>query len=50
MQDLPIDPDFLSILVCPETHQPVAVADAAILERVNAAVSAGRAVTRGARR
>ena len=46
MQDSPIDPDFLSILVCPETHQPVALADAATLDRVNAAVGAGRALTR----
>lgn len=42
-----LDQDLLDILVCPETHQPVAVADSEVLERVNAAVADGRAVTRG---
>lgn len=37
-----IDEDLLSILACPATHQPLAHADAALLERVNQAVSQGR--------
>lgn len=42
-----LDQDLLDILVCPETHQPVTVADSEVLERVNAAVADERAVTRG---
>ena len=37
----PIDPELLSILVCPETHQPLAEADAALVESVNARIAAG---------
>jgi uncharacterized protein YbaR (Trm112 family) len=36
-----IDAELLEILVCPETHQPVRLADDALIARVNAAVSAG---------
>lgn len=36
-----IDKDLLSILACPDTHQPLALADAARLERVNARIRAG---------
>lgn len=42
-----IDPQLLDILVCPESRQPVAMAGAEVLERLNAAVAAGSAVTRG---
>lgn len=42
-----LDQDLLDILVCPETHQPVAVAGSEVLARVNAAVDKGRAATRG---
>lgn len=42
-----LDQDLLDILVCPETHQPVTVADSEVLARVNAAVADGRAATRG---
>ena len=42
-----IDPQLLDILVCPESRQPVAMADAEVLERLNAAVAAGSAVTLG---
>ena len=38
-----IDKELLAILACPETHQPLAVADAALLERVNARIKAGQA-------
>lgn len=30
-----IDPGLLQILCCPETHQPIAEADAALLSEVN---------------
>jgi len=38
-----IDKELLAILACPETHQPLAVADAALLARVNARIAAGGA-------
>lgn len=44
---MPLDQELLDILVCPETKEPIAVAGAAVLERVNAAVAEGRAATRG---
>ncbi len=42
-----IDPELLAILVCPETKQPLSVADGALLESINAAVAAGNLQTRG---
>ncbi len=36
-----VDPQLLEILVCPETKQPVREAEASLLSRVNAAISAG---------
>ena len=42
-----IDPELLAILVCPETKQPLTVASAELLERLNAKVTDGSAVTRG---
>ena len=42
-----IDPQLLDILVCPDSKQPVAMASAEVLERLNAAVAAGSAVTLG---
>ena len=42
-----LDPELLAILVCPETKQPLSVADADLLDRVNAAVAAGGTTTRG---
>jgi uncharacterized protein len=44
-----VDPELLEILVCPETKKPVHLADDALMERVNRAVSEGRLVTRGGR-
>ena len=41
-----IDKDLLSILACPETHQPLAEAGADLLKRVNDQVAAGSAKTR----
>lgn len=36
-----VDAELVAILACPETHQPVSVADEALVQRVNQAVSAG---------
>ena len=36
-----VNPELLEILVCPETRQPVARADAALLARLNAEIEAG---------
>jgi uncharacterized protein YbaR (Trm112 family) len=36
-----IDKELLAILACPETHQPLALADTALLQRVNARIAAG---------
>ncbi len=42
-----IDPQLLEILCCPETKQPVALVDAAVIDRVNAAIQARTVKTRG---
>ena len=42
-----IAPDLLSILVCPETHQPVKIAEAALVENVNRLIAAGQVTNRG---
>lgn len=44
---MPLDKELLDILVCPDTKAPVAMADAGVLERLNAAVAEGRAKTLG---
>lgn len=36
-----IDPKLLEILVCPETHQPVKLADAELLKSLNERIKAG---------
>ena len=41
-----IDQQLLSILVCPETHQPVRRADAGLLASVNEAIESGVLVNR----
>ena len=38
---MPIDPDLLSILICPESKQPLREADAALIESLNGRVDAG---------
>lgn len=45
-----VDQALLDILVCPETKQPVRSADAALLDRLNAAIREGSVTTRGGRR
>jgi uncharacterized protein YbaR (Trm112 family) len=42
-----VDQALLDILVCPETKQPLQVADAALLERVNASLAKGSLTNRG---
>jgi uncharacterized protein len=42
-----VDPELLEILVCPETHLPVRLADEALLERINGEITEGRLRTRG---
>lgn len=44
-----IDKDLLAILACPETHQSLAEADAALLARVNAWIAGGKATNKGGR-
>lgn len=36
-----IDPELLEILVCPENHQPVKLAEQPTLEELNARIKAG---------
>lgn len=36
-----IHPDLLSIIACPESRQPLSLADAALLEKLNAAIAGG---------
>jgi uncharacterized protein len=42
-----VDAELLAILVCPETHAAVSLADAGVLARVNAAIAGGTLRTRG---
>lgn len=42
-----IDRDFLKILACPETKQPLAEADAALVARVNEQIARGGLQNRG---
>ena len=44
-----VSPDLLEILVCPETKQPVAPEEPALLARLNEEIRAGRVRTRGGR-
>ena len=36
-----VDPGLIKILRCPETHQPVSEADAALVAKLNESVAAG---------
>ena len=44
---MPIENDLIEILVCPETRQPVHLAPAETLEKINAEIEAGRLRNRG---
>jgi len=41
-----LDKDLLEILACPETKEPVALADDELVAKVNAAIEAGRVKSR----
>lgn len=41
MSEPTIDPELLEILACPETRQPLALADGALIESVNARIAGG---------
>ncbi|MDE2975606.1 MAG: hypothetical protein OXU64_12945 [Gemmatimonadota bacterium] len=41
-----LDPELLAILVCPESKQPVAMAEPELLDRLNTAAESGRVFTR----
>lgn len=38
---MPIDPELLAILVCPETHQPLALAESELIADLNGKVGGG---------
>lgn len=42
-----LDQELLDILVCPETKQPLFLADSALVQRLNAAIGEGTVVNRG---
>ncbi len=44
---MPISNELLEILVCPETRQPVALAEDQVIKDLNAAIQSGRLRTRG---
>ncbi len=41
-----IDPELLKIMCCPETHQPIAPAEPALIEKLNQQIAAGQAKNR----
>jgi len=44
-----VDPELLSLLCCPETHQELRLADAELLKQLNQRISAGTLQNRGGR-
>ena len=44
---MPVSPELLEILVCPESKQPVAQAPDEVLAKLNAAIEAGTLRNRG---
>jgi uncharacterized protein YbaR (Trm112 family) len=42
-----IDSELLKILCCPETHQPLAPADPALIQRLNEQIATGQLQNRG---
>ena len=44
---MPISNELLEILVCPETRQPVALAEDQVIKDLNAAIQSGHLRTRG---
>jgi uncharacterized protein len=37
-----IDPELLKIMCCPETHQPITLAETSLIEKLNRQISAGQ--------
>jgi uncharacterized protein len=37
-----IDPELLKIMCCPETHQPITLAETSLIEKPNRQISAGQ--------
>ena len=37
-----IDPELLKIMCCPETHQPITVAEPALIEKLNRQIASGQ--------
>jgi len=44
-----IDSDLLKIMCCPETHQPIALAEKSLIDRLNAQIPSGRILNRAGR-
>lgn len=42
-----IDAELVNILACPESKEPVALAEPAVIERINSAIRAGKLRNRG---
>ena len=42
-----IDRELLEILACPETKEPVALAESELVDRINTAIAAGQIKNRG---
>ena len=47
LPDLMIDPEILKIMCCPETHQPIALAEPSLIEKLNRQIAAGQLRNRG---
>ncbi len=41
-----VDAELVAILACPETHQPVRLADEALVQKLNGAIAGGKVVNR----
>ena len=44
-----IDPDLLKIMCCPESHQPLAAAELAVVEKINQQIATGQLQNRAGR-
>jgi uncharacterized protein len=44
-----IDPELLKIMCCPESHQPLALAESAVVEKINQQIAAGQFQNRAGR-
>jgi|TARA_B100001245_G_scaffold193601_1_gene152167 uncharacterized protein YbaR (Trm112 family) len=42
-----LDPELLEILVCPETKQPIRLADPAVVQKLNVAIAEGSISNKG---